>query len=127
MLPPLDDRRQARFEVEGEVRLKVFFTRTDDVKEISARLRNVSPGGIFVETPEEIPPGLLADLDLRLDGAPLANTLGLVRWWKPGEGVGIEFFYGTEEEKEALDRYLAEWVERRAGGGPGSAAQPRLE
>jgi hypothetical protein len=112
-VPPLDDRRATRFEVDGEVRLKVFFTRTDDVREISARLKNVSPGGIFVETTEEIPPGVLADLDLRLEGAPLANTLGLVRWWKPGEGVGIEFFYATEEERDALDALLADWVRRR--------------
>jgi hypothetical protein len=113
-IKPGDERRDDRVEADGEVRLKVFFTRTDDVKEVSARLKNVSPGGVFVETPEEIPPGMLADLDLKLEGAPLANTLGLIRWWRPGEGVGIEFFYATAEEKEALDAYLSAWSKRRS-------------
>jgi hypothetical protein len=110
---PRDDRRERRYEVEGEVVLKVLFTRSDDVKEIRAKLVNFGPGGIFVETAEEVPPGALAELDLKLEGQPLANTMGLVRWLKPGRGVGLEFFYSTDEERDALERYLEEWLAAR--------------
>lgn len=108
-----DDRRFQRFDVEGEVELRVILTRSPDVMEVKARLKNAGPGGLFVETKEELPKGALADLNLRLEGRPLANTLGLVRWMRPGEGAGIEFFYATDEERDALQAYLQEWLVAR--------------
>lgn len=108
-----DDRRETRYDVEGEVHLKVLFKNSDDIKEVRARLRNFGPGGIYVETDEDIPPGALTDLNLKLEGRPLANTLGLVRWLRPGKGFGIEFFYSTDEEREALEAYLGEWLKTR--------------
>jgi hypothetical protein len=108
-----EDRRKVRHEVQGEVQVRVLFTKTANLKEVRARLRNFGTGGIYVETSEEIPPGALADLDLKLEGRPLANTLGLVRWYRPGEGVGIEFLYGTDEERDALEAYLDEWLKTR--------------
>ncbi len=110
-----DDRANERFEVDGEVTLRVLMTRSDDVKQIRARVRDVGLGGIYVETDADIPPGALADLDLRLDGRPLANTMGLVRWLKPGKGAGIEFFYATDEERDALRAYLEGWLQARVG------------
>ena len=109
-----DDRRFERFEVDGEVELKVIFTRSDDVKEVKARLKNAGTGGLFVETKEEVPIGALADLNLRLEGGPLANTLGLIRYVRKGEGAGIEFFYATDEERDALQGYLDAWGKRRS-------------
>jgi hypothetical protein len=109
----LDDRTNARYAVDGEVTLKVLMTKSDDVRSIRARVRDVGIGGLYVETDAEIPPGALADLDLRLDGRPLANTLGLVRWLRPGKGAGIEFFYATEEERDALRSYLEGWMRER--------------
>lgn len=111
----VNERRSARYEVDGEVCLRVLFTRSNDIQEVKARVRNVGPGGLFVETTEPIDPGALTDLDLRLTGHPLANTMGIVKWIKPGEGAGIEFFYGTDEEKEALERYLLDWLARKKG------------
>ncbi|GIW72168.1 MAG: hypothetical protein KatS3mg102_1710 [Planctomycetota bacterium] len=110
---PRDDRQEERYEVEGEVTLKVLMTRSEDVRSVRARLKNVGIGGLYVETDAEIPVGTLADLDLRLEGRPLANTLGLVRWLRPGQGLGIEFFYSTEEERDALRAYLEGWVRER--------------
>jgi hypothetical protein len=110
---PKDDRRETRYEVEGEVELKVLFMRSEEMKEVRARLRNFGPGGIYAETEEDIPPGALAELNLKLEGRPLANTMGLVRWLRPGKGVGIEFFYSTDEEREALESYLSEWLATR--------------
>jgi hypothetical protein len=108
-----DDRRFERFEVDGEVELKVILTRSTDVMEVKARLKNAGTGGLFVETKDDVPVGALADLNLRLEGGPLANTLGLIRYVKKGEGAGIEFFYATDEERDALERYLDAWGKRR--------------
>ncbi len=110
---PKHGRRFERYDVDGEVEVKIIFTKSADVKEVKARLRNAGTGGLYVETQEELPAGALADLNLRLDGRPLANTLGLVRWMRPGEGAGIEFFYATDEERDALDAYLRDWLAAR--------------
>jgi hypothetical protein len=112
-----DDRRFERYSVDGDVELKVLFTRSNDVKAVKARLKNAGTGGLFVETKEEIPLGALADLNLKLEGGPLANTLGLIRYVRPGEGAGIEFFYATDEERDALETYLVLWGRARAGEG----------
>jgi hypothetical protein len=112
-MPKRDDRRFERFDVDGEVELRVMFTKSPDVLEVKARLKNAGTGGLYVELKDEIPAGALADLNLRLDGKPLANTLGLIRWLKPGEGAGIEFFYATEEERDALEGYLLDWLKSR--------------
>lgn len=108
-----DDRRFERYEVDGEVDLRVLLTRSDDVREVKARLKNAGPGGLFVETKDEVPVGALADLNLRLEGGSLANTLGLIRYVRPGEGCGIEFFYATDEERLALESYLKNWRKAR--------------
>ena len=108
-----DDRRNERFEVDGDVTLKVLMTRTDDVREVRARLVNAGAGGLFVRTDSDVPVGALAELDIQLDGRPLANTLGLVSWHQPGEGAGIEFFYTTDEERDAIVRYLEQWQRAR--------------
>ena len=65
-----DDRRHERFEADGEVILRVLLTRCDDVASIRARVRDVGLGGLYVETEADIPPGALADLELRLDAVP---------------------------------------------------------
>lgn len=109
----VNERRFERFDVNGEVDLRVLFTRSPDVKEVKAKLVNAGPGGLYVETREELPPGAIADLNIHLDGADLANTMGLVRWLRPGQGAGIEFFYATEEERDALMTYLNGWLSRR--------------
>ncbi|HVY61283.1 MAG TPA: hypothetical protein VHF22_06495, partial [Planctomycetota bacterium] len=60
-----------------------------------------------------VPVGALADLNLRLEGGPLANTLGLIRYVRKGEGAGLEFFYATDEERDALEGYLTAWRKKR--------------
>jgi hypothetical protein len=116
-IAPRDDRRHERFEAVGQVELRIVYTQAADVRAVKARLHDLGMGGLMAETSEEVPPGVLADLDIRLEGKELQNTLGLVRWSAPGRGVGIEFFYATDEEKAALERYIADWLaarERRA-------------
>ena len=108
-----EDRRFDRYDADGEVDLRVILTSSDDVRELKARLRNASTGGLYVETRDEVPVGALADLKLRLEGSSQASTLGLIRHVRPGEGCGIEFFYATEEERDALDSHLTSWRKAR--------------
>lgn len=117
MLGSRDDRRHVRHDASGVVDLRIILTHAPDVRQVRARLRNAGRGGLYVETAEEIPPGVLADLDIRLEGEALANTLGLVRWCKPGDGVGIEFFYATDDEKVALEARIDDWLARRSARG----------
>ncbi|RME03306.1 MAG: hypothetical protein D6805_06995 [Planctomycetota bacterium] len=94
-------RESQRYDFDGEVRVKILFTPSDNLKEVEARIGNVSSGGLFIRTDEEFEEGALADLDFKLPDKLPANTLGLIKWVKPG-GIGIEFFYATEEEKNAI-------------------------
>lgn len=103
-------RRSRRFEVEGDVHVKVLFTKSNDLKSVKAKLKNAGLGGLFIETKDLFEEGALADLSMELADGSLANTLGLIRWIKPGKGIGIEFFYGSEEERDALERYIAAWA-----------------
>jgi hypothetical protein len=114
----LDERREERLEVNGEVDLKIYLTRADaaEVREVKGRLVNVSDGGLYIETDEtDLPLGALTDLKISLEGQ-LADTVGLIRWLEPGKGAGIEFFYSTDEERDALRDYLRRWTAQRALG-----------
>lgn len=106
-----DLRRSERVDVGGDVTLRVYLTRTDDVREVEAKLVNAGVGGLYVRAEDcDLPLGALTDLEIRLDGTLLAATLGLVRWVDPdGHGAGLEFFYSTDEERDALRLYLLEW------------------
>jgi len=105
-----DGRRSERLVVEGDVTLRVYLTRTDNVREVEAKLVNAGVGGLYVRAEDcDLPLGSLADLEIRLDGALLAASLCLVRWVEPeGRGIGLEFFYSTDEERDALRLYLLE-------------------
>src|SRR4051812_15039047 len=54
--------------------------------------RDLSLGGVFVETDATLPFGALVELSFRVD--TLAEPIliaGKVRWGEPGVGVGIQF------------------------------------
>lgn len=109
-----EQRDAKRIEIEGEVELKILFTRSDELKEVRGQLANISDGGVFVETKDPIEEGALADLKFKLEGQGrhASNPLGLVRWVENGKGVGIEFFYGSEQEKEEIKAALAKLMRK---------------
>ncbi|RME81548.1 MAG: hypothetical protein D6785_08870 [Planctomycetota bacterium] len=107
----IEKRETTRYEFEGEVKIKILFTPSENLKEVEAKIGNVSAGGLFIKTDEPFEEGALADLAFKLPDKLPANTLGLIKWAKPNEGIGIEFFYATEEEKQAIIESL-----RRAYG-----------
>jgi uncharacterized protein (TIGR02266 family) len=58
---------------------------------------NLSRGGLFLETPHEIPTGSMTQVTLKVPGATPVNLVGVVQWRRTDEsmegpaGLGIEF------------------------------------
>lgn len=59
--------------------------------------RDISIGGVFIET-EQLPPfGTAIKVNLALPGIPEAQLPGTVRWTNPG-GIGVQFgLFGARE------------------------------
>ncbi|MBI4575444.1 MAG: PilZ domain-containing protein [Planctomycetes bacterium] len=105
--PGKKPRENERVEISGEVDIKILFTRSEQLREIKAQMKNISAGGLFAQTGEPVEEGALADLRFSVgEPAAGANPLGLVKWVEEGKGLGIEFFYGSEEEKEEIKSAL---------------------
>ncbi len=91
---------------------------------ILTRIRDISVGGVFIETHSPFPVGTLVEFDFELPGIPQkVHVNGIVRWscedQREGRGIGmgIEFlkvavqatqaireYVGTEDAKEMLVR-----------------------
>ena len=104
-----EKRYAPRYEVAGECKLKVLYSGKDPkrvkIQTLKARYRNVSEGGLYIETTEPFQEGDLADCTFHL-GGKATNSLGLIKWQAGGTGVGIEFFHGSEEERNSLRQDL---------------------
>ena len=100
-----EKRVDPRERVNGECDMKVLFTRREPramrVRRVKARVLNVSQGGLCLQTQEPFQEGDLADCEFRLHDGSQASSLGLVKWRDPYRGVGIEFFHGSEDERDA--------------------------
>ena len=77
-------------------------------EEVAARLPDVSPGGMFINTPYRFPEGAVLNLRFRLSitGAEI-NTRCEVRYCMPGVGVGVEFVGISPEATEAIEHEIA--------------------
>ncbi len=100
-----EKRVDPRLWVNGECDMKVLFTRSEprlaQARQVKARVLNVSQGGLCLQTGEPFQEGDLADCSFRLHDGSRASSLGLVKWQDPRRGVGIEFFHGSEEERDS--------------------------
>ena len=112
-----EKRVDPRLRVNGDCDMKVLFTRREPraarARMVKARVLNVSRGGLCLQTGEPFQEGDLADCQFRLHDGSKASSLGLVKWRDPRRGVGIEFFHGSEEERDATRGSVGE-----AMGGP---------
>ncbi len=79
------------------------------------RARNISAGGMFVDSPVPLPEGTRVKLSFRLPGGPTVEVAGDVRWTTriagqpvPHPGMGVAFSGLSEEDREAIVRYVAE-------------------
>jgi hypothetical protein len=99
-----EKRCDPRFRVSGECAMKVLFSRRDPrairTRKVRAQVKNVSQGGVCLVTREPFQEGDLADCVISLGDGASASSLGLVKWHTPGRGVGIEFFYGSDAERD---------------------------
>lgn len=105
----MQERRDSRrVEVNGDCELKVLYSRSDPksavTRKYTVRIGNVSEGGLYLKTPEIFQEGDLADCHFGLGRDGKSSSLGLVKWLSPGKGVGIEFFHGSEGERNSVQK-----------------------
>ncbi len=73
---------------------------------------NLSRGGLFLETEEDVPTGSTIELDLRVPGTELLGLAGVVAWRRPPDspegpaGLGIEFQDVAPQLGGAIDQLV---------------------
>ncbi|HEX8284383.1 MAG TPA: PilZ domain-containing protein [Pyrinomonadaceae bacterium] len=83
--------------------IDVFFN-GDDLTGI-ASTKDISPGGLYMNTQAEIPEGALLTLRLPLEGRDVVCN-GEVVYSNPGRGVGVTFQGLSEEDRAQLESAL---------------------
>ena len=74
---------------------------------------NLSRGGIFLETEQEVPSGALLGLDFQVPGAGLLHLVGVVAWRRGQEspdgppGLGIEFQDVAPQLGSTIDKLVS--------------------
>jgi type IV pilus assembly protein PilZ len=78
---------------------------------LHGQAHDISVGGMFIRTAEQVPFGAKVDLRFRIPSAPAELTLsGVVRWTRP-DGMGIQF--GAFGVRETFA--ITEWVKKHGG------------
>jgi hypothetical protein len=95
-----ESRKYPRNAVEAAVAFQ-----TGDGPRVDARCRDVSLGGMFIETSPSLPYGAKLRVYLQMPGLD-AGIECVVRWAKPG-GMGVQFGVMGARETHALTRLLA--------------------
>ena len=77
------------------------------IEEVAARLPDVSPRGMFINTNQRFPEGAVLNVRFRLavSGAEI-QTRGEVRYCQPGVGVGVEFIGISPEATQQIEREI---------------------
>ena len=98
---PRDERRQHE---RSRLIIDVFF----DGKDLTgvASTRDISPGGLYMNTQAEIPEGSLLTLRLPLGGHDVVCN-GEVVYSNPGRGVGVHFQGLSEQGRAHIERTLS--------------------
>ena len=71
-----------------------------------ASTKDISPGGIYMNTQAEIPEGSLLTLRIPVEGRDIVCN-GEVVYSNPGRGVGVNFQGLSDEDRAHLERSLA--------------------
>ena len=98
---PQDERRQHE---RSRLIIDVFFN-GEDVTGV-AGTKDISPGGLYMNTKTEIPEGALLTLRLPLAGRDVVCNAEVI-YSNPGRGVGVNFQGLTEEDRAILENELA--------------------
>ncbi len=77
---------------------------------------DLSPRGMFINTPYELPEGAVLQIQFRLSQSNFVVSARCeVRYCLPGVGVGVEFVHISSEAQEAIQNAIA-----RGSAGPES-------
>lgn len=98
---PQDERR--RYE-RSRLIIDVFFN-GEDVTGV-AGTKDISPGGLYMNTKTEIPEGALLTVRLPLGGRDVVCNAEVI-YSNPGRGVGVRFVGLAAEDREFLEKELA--------------------
>jgi hypothetical protein len=98
---PMDERR--RFE-RSRLIIDVYFDGADLTG--VAGTKDISPGGLYMNTQAEIPEGSVLMLRIPLEGRDIVCN-GEVVYSNPGRGVGVNFQGLADEDRALLERTLA--------------------
>lgn len=103
---PNPSRRKAR-RIPGRVRVEIRY----DAERLQTETLDLSPGGVFLRTPDPIPIGTKLDLHIDLgDGGAVIRSVGRVAWncySGPKKGVGAELTSLDDEAQARLEAYVA--------------------
>jgi uncharacterized protein (TIGR02266 family) len=103
-MPAFEKRRYKRLSAR-------WVTRIDAFPDSAGPVRNVSLGGVFVETPAPFLVGQLVEFEIQVpDYAERVRARGVVRWVEAGQegrppGMGVEFV-GIDSGREAIRGYV---------------------
>jgi PilZ domain len=98
---PLDERRRHE---RSRLIIDVYFDGADLTG--VAGTKDISPGGLYMNTQAEIPEGAILTLRIPFEGRDIVCN-GEVVYSNPGRGVGVNFEGLTDEDREHLARMLA--------------------
>ena len=100
------------------IRIFGVFEKDIDLEQTDMMLANMGLGGAFIKTEKPAPPGTVVTLRFYLPGyeRPL-SVGGEVVWWqtdpsKGAVGMGVKFTSVSEEDLEAIKKYLEGLVEK---------------
>ena len=92
-------RRHPRAPFDGPVE----FVAKGSSERIAGRCKDVSLGGMYVQTPHPLPFGVDLVVHLTLPGLKKALAIpGVVRWTRPGAGMGLQFGLIGARETHAI-------------------------
>jgi hypothetical protein len=96
-----EQRRYRRY----PIKLRVQFSHTDRVMEVSSR--DISLGGVYLATSRPAIPGTVIKMTIHLpDNTQEIKVAGIVVHFLAGRGMGVEFKTFGQGAREALARYL---------------------
>jgi uncharacterized protein (TIGR02266 family) len=107
LYPETEHRRDTRVIVEVDVGL------LSDSNFYTGLAQDVSRGGVFVSTPEPLPPGTAILLFFVLSGGRTLKAEGEVRWLRSpatsaSPGMGVAFTALGDEERQAIEAFCAD-------------------
>ena len=97
-----DHRQHPRKSVQSTVTFQY-----EDGPRVEATCRDMSLGGMFVETTTSVPFGAAVTLYLPLPGMHSATIKATVRWTKP-DGMGVQFGVMGARETHALMKLVSD-------------------